>query len=100
MWRSFPRSLSMSSRILFNCAFLLLLPPLIYAQNVEWATKVVSYSSQYSETANSAEQILGKPNALPGEGDSPVAWAVGKGDEEGNESTEEATIKVGFATPM
>ena len=45
-----------------------------YSQ-VQWASKVLRYSSQYESKAYSAQQVLGKPNALPTGGRSPVAWA-------------------------
>lgn len=70
----------------------------IYAQNVQWASKVLKYSSQYSDTKSSAQQALGKPNALPAGGDTPMAWAVEEVDEE--ESKDEATLKLGYSNPM
>jgi len=42
--------------------------------NVQWADKVIGFSSQVSNLENSAEQILGKPNVLPGFGYSNCAW--------------------------
>lgn len=59
---------------------LLLLPALIVtssieAQNVIWASKVVSYSSQYAAKQYGAIQALGKPNVLPQGKDSPCAWS-------------------------
>ncbi|MBI3257906.1 MAG: OmpA family protein [Ignavibacteriae bacterium] len=71
----------------------------IFAQNVQWASKILKYSSQYSETKSTAEQALGKPNVLPTGGDSRFAWAVGQTDD-CYELTEEATLKLGYETPM
>ncbi len=71
----------------------------LFAQNVQWASRVIDYSSQYSDTTSSAEQILGRPNALPLGGDSPLAWAVGT-DDSGYESDAPASITVGFDRPM
>ncbi|MBS1537084.1 MAG: OmpA family protein [Bacteroidetes bacterium] len=69
-----------------------------FSQNVQWASKVLKYSSQYSEKNSSAQHALGKPNSLPVGGDSPMAWAVEQEDD--HESTDEATLKLGYANPM
>ncbi len=69
-----------------------------YSQNVQWASKVLKCSSQYSKAEYSANQTLGKPNSLPAGGNSPLAWAV---EEDGGlESKDEATLTLGYATPM
>ena len=47
----------------------------LHAQNVQWASKLLRYSSQYGKKQYSAAQVLGKPNVLPNYGESPVAWA-------------------------
>lgn len=63
------------------------------AQDVQWASQVIEYSSQYGDKAFSAKQVLGKPNSLT-YGKSMVSWA---------QSSEEAGkefIKVGFAVPI
>ena len=79
------------------CVFFCM-PPITNSQNVQWATKVLNYSSQYSDTKSSAKQALGKPNCLPTGGDSPMAWAVEQlGD---NESWAEATLKLGYSNPI
>ncbi len=49
----------------------------ISAQQVYWADKVISFSSQYAEKEFSAQQVLGPPNALPVHGKSMVAWTPG-----------------------
>ncbi len=58
---------------------LLLLPFCIQAQDkaqkVLYASKVVSFSSEFSYELYSAQQILGEPNALPTGGDSPFSWS-------------------------
>ncbi len=85
---------------LLSIACLLVFIPLsAYSQNVQWASKVLKYSSQYSETKSNAEQALGKPNVLPLGGDSRFAWAVGQTDDE-NEIDEESILKLGYTTPM
>ncbi len=66
--------------------------------NVQWAYKVVKFSSEFSKTDKSANQVLGKPNVLPKGGDAPTAWAVkAKG---GKEASGEAFIRVEYVAPM
>ncbi len=60
---------------------------------VQWATRVVEVSSEYTELEYSARQALLKPNILPSGGDNPNAWRAYK------PNTEE-TIKVEFDLPM
>jgi OmpA-OmpF porin, OOP family len=63
------------------------------AQNVEWASKVIEFSSQLTNTQYSAEQVLNKPNVLPAGGESPSAWAPSK-------TGKAEFIKVGFTKPL
>ncbi len=64
----------------------------VFAQEVQWANKVIEYSSELDETQFSVKQLLGKPNVYPwGEG-SPNAWTPSRPGK--NEF-----IKVGFADP-
>jgi hypothetical protein len=60
----------------------------------QWASSVLAVSSQYSDTAWSARQVLGPPDVYPGSGDNGNAWASRDADA-GNEF-----IEVGFAQPM
>lgn len=47
-----------------------------YSQTtVQWASRVVDFSSELSELQGSARQALGKPNVLPAGGDNPSAWS-------------------------
>tara|TARA_R110001599_G_scaffold130882_2_gene306354 strand:+ start:18185 stop:20407 length:2223 start_codon:yes stop_codon:yes gene_type:complete len=47
-----------------------------YSQTtVQWASRVIDYSSEISELQGSAKQALGKPNVLPAGGDNPSAWS-------------------------
>ena len=56
--------------------FSLLIPMLAaHSQNVQWASKVVDKSSQYSDKQYSADQALGAPNVLPAFRESPCAWS-------------------------
>ena len=48
---------------------------LSYAQTtVQWATRVVEVSSEFTELENSSRQALLKPNVLPSGGSNPNAW--------------------------
>ncbi len=57
-----------------------------------WAASILDYSSQYSEDAWSANQVLGPPNVFPGYGDNNKAWASHGADDR------EEWIEVGFET--
>jgi outer membrane protein OmpA-like peptidoglycan-associated protein len=78
------------------------IPPFIDVGNaqlsvieVEWAAKVVNYSSEYSSKEKSANQVLGKPNVLPLGGSSPCAWTYNKKAKNGDEY-----IRVAFKKPI
>jgi OmpA-OmpF porin, OOP family len=45
------------------------------AQVVQWASKVIEFSSELTPVQYSAQQALGKPNVLPAGGQSPSAWS-------------------------
>ncbi|MCX7862279.1 MAG: hypothetical protein N2449_04730, partial [Bacteroidales bacterium] len=65
--------------------------------DVVWASKVVSFSSEFSSKIKSSKQVLGKPNALPVGGQSPCAWTYAKKSKTGEEFIRVAfdrTIKV------
>ena len=64
-----------------------------FAQSVQWADKVIEFSSELTPLQYSAEQALGKPNVLPAGGQNPNAWTPDK-------PKRKEFIKVGFATPM
>jgi len=44
------------------------------AQEVQWVSRVIDFSSELSEKEYSAQQVIGKPDVLPQGGDSPNAW--------------------------
>ncbi len=44
------------------------------AQVVQWASRVIEFSSELTPIQYSAKQVLGKPNVLPAGGQSPNAW--------------------------
>ncbi|WP_337042196.1 OmpA family protein [Emticicia sp. 17c] len=70
------------------------------AQPVQWASKVIGFSSERTDPTNQgpeyrAIQILGIPNKLPQTGDCKGAWSPSGADTHADE-----WIKVGFDTPM
>ena len=66
------------------------------SNQTQWAFKVITFSSQYSNKEKSANQILGKPNVLPIGGLSPCAWAVSKD----YDKTKPTSIRVAFEKPV
>mgnify|MGYP002713017253 CR=1 FL=1 len=64
-----------------------------YSQDIQWASKVIEFSSELTPIQYSAEQALGKPNVLPAAGESPSAWTPDRPN-----STE--FLKVGFDNPI
>jgi len=78
--------------ILISLAILLTVS-IVIAQEVQWASEVLDFSSQLSEYQYSATQVLGKPNVLPDYGDNPNAWLPSKPDRI-------SFIKVGFEQSM
>jgi OmpA-OmpF porin, OOP family len=71
---------------------LILTSALSYAQSVQWATKVIEYSSQLSPGQYSAQQALGMPNVLPAGGENPNAWVPDK-------PNRREFLKLGFDRP-
>jgi len=65
------------------------------SEAIQWANKVISFSSEYSSSIKSASQILEKPNVLPTGGESPCAWTIKKPKSDGIEH-----IRVGFNSPI
>lgn len=57
---------------------LILVSNFSFGQRVYWASQVEEFSSELSAYEYSAEQVLGKPNALPQGGDNPNAWMPAK----------------------
>lgn len=80
-------------KILFTLLLSLMLLGGAFAQNVQWASNVLEFSTQLSDRQYSAQQVLHKPNVLPNTGESPNAWTPR------NPNSIEF-IKVGFETPM
>ncbi len=69
------------------------------AQPVQWAYKVIGFSSELTNLKNpkqyNANQILGKPSKLPAIGNSPCAWSAAS-----DASPVEEWIKVGYKNPV
>lgn len=61
------------------------------SENILWASKVISYSSQLDYTSYSAKQVLGEPSRLPTYGDCGCAWSPSM-----SENYFEEYIRVGF----
>ncbi len=64
-----------------------------FAQEVQWASKVIEFSSQLTPVQYSAQQILGKPNVLPAGGQNPNAWTPDK-------PNRREFIKLGYDHPI
>lgn len=48
-----------------------------YSQQIQWASKIIDFSSEWAPKQNSAKQILGEPNAYPQAGEHPSIWIPG-----------------------
>ncbi len=63
------------------------------AQVVQWASKVLDFSSELTHAQYSAQQALGKPNVMPAGGDNPNAWMPDK-------PNRKEFLKLGFDKPI
>jgi OmpA-OmpF porin, OOP family len=63
-----------------------------FSQSVQWASKVIEFSSELTPVQYSSQQILGKPNVLPAGGQNPAAWTPDR-------PKQKEFIKVGFDKP-
>ena len=80
-------------RMLLSFLILVGIAVSLQAQEVQWASKVIEFSSELTPVQYSAQQILGKPNVLPSGGQNPNAWAPDK-------PKRREFLKVGFERPM
>src|ERR1700704_201580 len=64
-----------------------------YGQQVQWASKVLEFSSELTSVQYAALQALGKPNVLPAGGQNPNAWTPDK-------PKRLEFIKLGYASPI
>lgn len=63
------------------------------AQVVQWASKVIEFSSELTPIQYSAKQVLGKPNVLPAGGQSPNGWTPDR-------PNRKEFLKLGYDNPM
>ncbi len=61
----------------------------VSAQTVQWASRVIDFSSELTPVQYSAQQILGKPNVMPAGGESANAWTPER-------ANKKEFIRVGF----
>ena len=80
-------------RTLLACLILVGFSLTLRAQEVQWAAKVLDFSSELTPVQYGARQVLGQPNVLPSGGQSPNAWAPDK-------PKRKEFLKVGFEKPM
>jgi hypothetical protein len=80
-------------RRLLPLVILCIISGYISAQNVQWATEVIEFSSELSPLQYSASQALNRPNVLPNGGENPNAWTP-------KNPNRIEFIKVGFQSPM
>lgn len=80
-------------RVLFLTALIALISSNSYSQTVQWASKVISFSSELTPAQYSATQALGKPNVLPAGGQNPNAWTPDK-------PKRNEFIKLGYSNPI
>ncbi|MHC1707181.1 MAG: OmpA family protein [Bacteroidales bacterium] len=65
----------------------------LFAQQVQWASSIINYSSEQDKFTYSASQVLGEPNSMAGSGVSGTAWSA-------KEDTRREFLHVGFEKPM
>lgn len=63
------------------------------SQTVQWASKVLDFSSELTPIQYSAQQALGLPNVLPAGGQNPAAWTPDK-------PKRSEHIKLGYDNPI
>ncbi|MEI9919251.1 MAG: OmpA family protein [Bacteroidota bacterium] len=80
-------------RYLLLVLFALVLNLSALGQEVQWASKVLEFSSELTPVQYSAQQILGKPNVLPAGGQNPNAWTPDK-------PKRKEFIKIGYDHPI
>lgn len=80
-------------RLLLALGFVLTMSFHSFSQTVQWASKVIEFSSELTPVQYSAQQVLGKPNVMPAGGQNPNAWTPDK-------PKRKEFIKVGFDTPI
>lgn len=93
-YRSGPEALIFSDEMKIVLTLIcILLQTFASAQEIQWASKVINYSSQKDYTSYSANQVLGEPNSMPSKGYSATAWEAATDDRR-------EFLHVGFEKPM
>jgi OOP family OmpA-OmpF porin len=98
-----PQILSRLTSLFFVCSWFVLASAgsiedaYAYNPHVQWASNVISFTSQLGAKEYSAKQVLGKPNKCPDAGDSPCAWAAAH---DGPDGGGEERLKVGYTHAM
>lgn len=80
-------------RVLLATGFILTMSLATTGQVVQWASKVLQFSSELTPAQYSAQQALGKPNVLPAGGQNPSAWSPDK-------PNRKEFLKLGFDNPI
>jgi OOP family OmpA-OmpF porin len=80
-------------RLLFTLLLIAVFSHYSKGQVVQWASKVIEFSSELTPVQYSANQVVGKPNVLPAGGQSPNAWAPDK-------PNRKEFLKLGYANPI
>src|SRR5215203_4775218 len=80
-------------RLLFTLLLTAVFSQYSKGQVVQWASKVIEFSSELTPVQYSAKQVVGKPNVLPAGGQSPNAWAPDK-------PKRKEFLKLGYANPI
>jgi len=65
----------------------------VFSQTVQWGSKILEFSSELTPVQYSAQQVLGKPNAMPAGGQNPSAWTPDK-------PKRKEFIKIGYDNPL
>src|SRR3954467_12659246 len=73
--------------------FAFVLTSTAFGQEVQWASKVLEFSSELTPVQYSAQQALGLPNVLPAGGQNPNAWTPDK-------PKRKEFIKLGYSHPI
>ena len=73
--------------ILISCVFA------INAQDIQWASNVIDFSSELTSVQYAAMQATGEPNVLPQGGENPNAWTPDR-------PNRDEYLVLGFSNPM
>jgi len=80
-------------RTLLLVFYVQIIHSLALGQELQWASKVLEFSSELTAVQYSAQQIIGKPNVMPAGGQNPGAWTPDR-------PQRKEFIKVGYDHPI